>query len=78
MGVSLFSVVACTEEISIDTPEGKKVPVVEGYLTDEVKRHEISLSYTSKLYSGEKEMISGAEVYVAGGGDTIYYYEQEE
>ena len=78
MGVSLFSVVACTEEITIDTPNGKKVPVVEGYLTDEVKRHEIILSYTSELYSGEKEMISGAEVYVAGGGDTIYYYEQED
>jgi hypothetical protein len=75
---SFWTVVACTEEMEIDTPEGRKVPVVEGYLTDEVKRHEIILSYSSELYSGEREMIPGAEIYVAGGGDTIYYYEQED
>lgn len=77
IGISLFSVVACTEEIIIDAPEGKKVPVVEGSLTNEVRRHEIILSYTSELYSTEREMIPGAEIYVAGGGDTIYYHEVE-
>lgn len=77
IGISLFSVVACTEEIIIDAPEGKKVPVVEGSLTNEVRRHEIILSYTSELYSAEREMIPGAEIYVAGGGDTIYYHEVE-
>ena len=75
---SLLSIVACTEEMEIDTPEGKKVPVVEGYLTDEVKQHEVILSYSSDLYSLEREMIPNAVVYVAGGGDTIYYHEQKD
>ena len=67
---------ACTEEITIEVPEGIKRPVVEGSLTNEYKRHEVILSYSSEFYNNEREMISGAEVYVVGGDDTIYYYEQ--
>lgn len=67
---------SCTEEIMIDVPEGRKVPVVEGYMTNEYKRHEVILSYSSPLYSEEKEMITGAEVYVVVDNDTIRYYEQ--
>ena len=65
----------------MEAPEGEKRPVVEGYFTDELKRHEVILSYSSELYSDNKEMISGAEVYVIesrqyqGPGDTIYFYE---
>ena len=78
IGLGMLSA-SCTEEITMDMPEGQKVPVVEGYITDEFKRHEVILSYSSELYSTEDtEMISGAEVYVVGGGDTIWYYEQEE
>ena len=59
-------------------PEGRKRPVVEGSITNEYKRHEVILSYSSELYNTEgAEMISGAVVYVNGGGDTIWYYEQE-
>ena len=76
--LSLLSVWACTEDIVIDSPKGKKVPVVEGFITNEYKQHEVILSYSSELYSHEKEMISNAEVYIVGGGDTIYYYEQED
>ena len=76
--LSLLSTWACTEEIVLDTPEGRKVPVVEGSITDEYKRHEVVLSYSSELYSHEKEMISNARIYLAGGGDTIYFYEQED
>ena len=75
---SLLSVWACTEEITIDPPEGKKIPVVDGSITDEFKRHEVVLSYANELYSHEKEMISNARVYLAGGGDTIFFYEQED
>ena len=68
---------SCTEEIVMDAPEGRKVPVVEGSITNECKRHEVILSYSTELYSTEDpEMITGAQVYVAGGGDTIWYYEQ--
>ena len=69
---------ACTEEVFLDMPEGEKRPVVEAYLTNEVKRHEVILSYTAPCYSSEWEMITGAEVYAVGGGDTIYYYEQPD
>lgn len=74
----LLSFAACTEDIVMDTPNGRKVPVVDGSITDEYKRHEIVLSYSSELYSHEQEMIPNAKVYIVGGGDTIYYYEQED
>ena len=76
--LSLLPVWACTEDIIIDAPEGRKAPVVEGSITDEYKRHEVILSYSSELYSHDKEMIPNAIVYLTGGGDTIYYYEQED
>ena len=69
---------SCTEDIVMELPEGRKIPVVEGSITDECKRHEVILSYSSELYSTDsREMISGAEVYVTGNNDTIWYYEQE-
>lgn len=74
----LMSMCACTEEITMEVPEGRKRPVVEGYFTNELKRHEVILSYSSEFYSSDREMITGAEVYVVGGGDTVYYYEQPD
>ena len=69
---------SCTEDIVMELPEGKKIPVVEGSITDECKRHEVTLSYSSELYSTDnREMISGAKVYVTSNNDTIWYYEQE-
>ena len=80
MAVFGLFMVSCTEDIIMELPEGRKIPVVEGSLTDEYKRHEVKLSYSSELYSTEgAEMISGAKVYVTSknGGDTIWYYEQD-
>lgn len=75
----VLATVSCTEDITMDMPEGRKVPVVEGSITNEFKRHEVILSYSSELYNTEGfEMISGAEVYVVGGNDTIWYFEQED
>lgn len=80
----LVQLCACTDEITLDAPEGQKRPVVEAYLTDELKCHEVILSYSSELYSHETEMITGAQVFVIksssyqGSGDTIYYYEQPD
>lgn len=77
--VGLNFLASCTEEITMDLPEGKIVPVVEGYITNEYKRHEVILSYSSDLYDAENpEMITNAEVYVTSGNDTIWYYEQED
>ena len=62
----------------MDPPEEKIVPVVEGYLTNEYKRHEVILSYSSELYSHETSMITGAKVFVTynDNKDTIWYHEQ--
>lgn len=69
---------SCTEDIVIEVPQGRRVPVVEGSITDEYKRHEVILSYSSALYDTiGREMISHAEVYVATGDDTIWFYEEE-
>ena len=78
-------VVSCTEDITMDLPTGKKVPVVEGSISNELKRHEVILSYSSNLYDTTGfEMISDAEVYVVesnkyqGPGDTIYLFERDD
>ena len=78
LGVCLLFAWACTEDITMDPPQGRKVPVVEGSITDEFKRHEVILSYSSELYTQGREMISNAEVFVVGGNDTIWYYEQTD
>ena len=71
---------SCTEDITIDDlPQGRRVPVVEGSLTNECKRHEVILSYSNEMYCTDGfEMITGAEVYVTDDDDTIWYYEQED
>lgn len=74
----LISFLACTESITIDPPEGRMRPVVEGSFTNELKRHEVILSYSSELYSHEKKMISNADVFVISGNDTVWYYEQPD
>jgi hypothetical protein len=78
IGVGLI-MASCTEDIVMDLPAGRKIPVVEGSISNEFKRHEIILSYSSELYStDDTEMISGAEVFVTSGDDTIWYNEQED
>lgn len=74
----ILSITSCTESITIDPPEEIVLPVVEGYITNEFKQHEITLSYSSKLYAHNTEMISDAEVFVRSGHDTIWYHEQPD
>ena len=70
---------SCTEDITMDLPEGRRVPVVEGSLTDEYKRHEVILSYSSEMYdTSDPEMITNAQVYVTVGDDTIWFNESVE
>lgn len=74
--------ISCTEKITLDPPEGKVLPVIEGTFSNEYKQHEITLCYSSDLYSSETEMINGAKIYVVisgsyqGPGDTIWYHEK--
>ena len=70
---------ACTEDIVIDVEEGDPMIGVEASFTNEVKRHEAILSYTTEFYNqSEIRMVTGATVYVTDGLDTIYYFEDSE
>ena len=76
--LGLVLLASCTEDIIMEVPQGRRVPVVEGSITDEFKRHEVVLSVSSALYDTTgREMITHAEVYVTSGDDTIWFHEQE-
>lgn len=79
-GLLMFaSLVSCREDIEIDLEEGLPLIGVEGSFTDELKHHEVILSYTADFYhSGDVRMVSGARVQVTDGIDTVEYYEQPE
>lgn len=75
----LMVLFACREDIVIDLEEGDPLIGVEGSFTDEYKRHEVVLSYTSEFYDADEiKMISGAKVVVTDGVDTIPYLEQPD
>lgn len=64
------------EDFKIDVPEGDRLVGINGYLTNEYKKHEIVVSKTMDFYSDEEtEMISGAEVFVYDDTDTIFFEE---
>ncbi|MBQ8222917.1 MAG: DUF4249 domain-containing protein [Bacteroidales bacterium] len=66
------------EDFKIDVPEGERLVGINGYFTTEYKKHEIVISKTADFYSDEEiEMISGAEVFIHDGTDTIYFEETE-
>lgn len=66
------------ENFKIDVPEGERLIGINGYITNEYKKHEIVISKTMDFYSDEQiEMISGAEVFVYDDVDTIYFEETE-
>ena len=70
---------ACTEDVVIDLEEGSPMIVVEGSITDQMKQHEVILSYTANFYhSGDIEMVCGARVSVTDGVDTIRFQEDAE
>ena len=82
LALPLLLTTACTESIVIEPPKSKVVPAVEGSITNEYKRHEIILSYSTELYSHKRTMITGAEVYAIESrsfqgtiGDTLFFYE---
>lgn len=75
----MLAVVSCTEEYIIDVEEGERMIGVEAYLTNEMKQHEVILSYTADFYNTDEiQMISGATVFVTDGVDTIPYIEDQE
>ena len=79
VGLMMMAAVSCTEEFIIDVEEGDRMIGVEAYLSDEMKQHEVILSYTADFYNmDEISMISGATVFVTDGVDTIPYIEDQD
>ena len=75
----LISFVACTEDIVIDLEEGRPMLGVEASFTDEWKHHEAVLSYSADFYNKDQiQMVSGAQVFVTDGVDTVFYHEDAE
>ncbi len=77
--LSALLLTSCTKDIKIDTQEGPQLIGINGYITNEYKKHQIVISKTADFYSEDTiEMISDAEVFVTDGVDTIYFKETEE
>lgn len=69
---------SCIDDFKIDTEDGKRLVGINGYFTNEYKKHQIVISKTTDFYSDEEaEMISGAEVFIHDGADTIYFEETD-
>jgi len=67
---------SCTEPIVIDLEEGSPLIGVSASITDEYKRHEAVISYTTGFYSNdEPQMISNATVRLMDGTN-VYMYEE--
>lgn len=76
--ISIIFTSCIDEDFKIDVPEGDRLVGISGYFTTEYKRHQIVISKTSDFYSDEEiEMISGADVFIHDGIDTIYFEETE-
>ncbi|MBO5957377.1 MAG: DUF4249 family protein [Bacteroidales bacterium] len=73
-----FLMTSCIDDFKIDTENGKHLVGINAYFTNEYKKHQIVISKTTDFYSeDEAEMISGAEVFIHDGTDTIYFEETE-
>lgn len=76
--ILLIGLTSCIDEIEIDTQEGPQLVGINGYISDEYKKHQIVVSKTMDFYSTDEiEMISGAEVFIYDGYDTIFFEETE-
>lgn len=79
IGIILLGLVSCRENIDIKPVEGEQLIGVYGSITDELKKHSITLSRTMQFYEeGEPEMVSDASIFVHDGFDTIWYEETED
>ena len=78
MFITSFLMTSCVEDFRIDTENGEHLVGINGYFTNEYKKHQIVISKTTDFYSEEDaEMISGAEVFIHDGIDTIYFKETD-
>lgn len=73
--IVLAIMASCTEDVIVDLEEGTPLIGVEGSFTDQLKRHQVKLTYSSSFYDNSIEMVTGAHVVVTDSIDTIAYHE---
>lgn len=79
IGVIILGLISCREDIKIKPAEGEQLLGVSGSITNELKKHELTLSRTMGFYEeGDQEMVSDASIFVHDNNDTIWYEETEE
>ena len=75
----VLCITSCIDPIEIDPQDGSQLIGINGYITNEYKKHQIVISKTSDFYSNDDvEMVTEAEVFVYDGFDTIYFKETEK
>jgi hypothetical protein len=68
--------VSCTERIEIKLEEGNVRLVVEGSVTTDTTIHRVVLSKTTSYYYSQKApVVSGASVFIRGGGFDVQLHE---
>lgn len=76
--IIVLAIVSCTERIDLDLNNGEfRRLVVEGWITDQTKAHEVRLSWTSSYYANEQaQAASGAIVSINDGQNSFDLTEQ--
>lgn len=72
----LFLLPSCYKKIDIDLDEGDQRLVVESWFTTEQKAHEVKLTLSTSYFENQvAPKVSGANVYITGGGDVFTFTE---
>ena len=72
----IISIFSCEEQTDWDfKPQGNGILVVEAIITNELKTQEIKLSLSYNDQNGTPEPVSGAEVSVSDGQNSLNFFE---
>ena len=63
---------SCVEEIALNSEDFEEAIVIEGLVTNELKKHEIKISQTFAIDSTGPKSVSGADIRVTGEEDHIF------
>ncbi len=74
----IILITACVQPFEFTSSENDSLLVIDASLTDELKVHEVHLSYTKAINDKEQNFVRGATVYVhSSAGDSYQYHETD-
>ena len=77
--VIMFIFYSCEEPTTIDTDQAPPQVIIEGLITNELKRHTIKVTQTANFYdTGNTPRVNGATVIVRDNANNQYNFEEEE